>query len=330
MAEEQFKPADANEDGVVTRKERRQYRRQQNQSNQNEPDRDPLSAEELAQQYGFAYRILKSVPELWKLFKQAAAEGWEPAKIAAEIQASDWFSENSEYAREAALAEAAGGADWESSRQTATSMVQAAATQYGASLTPAELDALTTRYLYEGWGRREDGSRLLAQALSSDIVSRDDTLWGQSGNLQDSLMQIAEANGLSLSRKYFEGAAQSVASGLTTADDWMRDVREQAASMWPVWSQKIMSGMDASDLASGYLNVMSQEFEVPREQLRLTDPYIRQALTGVDEQGNPKPMGLWDFQMNLRRDPRWMETKGATDTISNIALDVLKTFGFVG
>jgi hypothetical protein len=88
--------------------------------------------------------------------------------------------------------------------------------------------------------------------------------------------------------------------------------------------------VNARDLASGYINVMADTFEIMPDQVSLDDPYLRQAMTGIDDKGNPKPMGLFDFQQKLRQDPRWMNTKQAEDQISNIANDVLKMFGFVG
>jgi len=155
-------------------------------------------------------------------------------------------------------------------------------------------------------------------------------LMGGAGNLQEQLRRVAESNGLRLSQSYYESAARSVAAGLTTAEDWQREVREQSASLWPSWSEKIMGGVDARELASGYMNVMAETFEIMPDQISLDDPYIRQALTATDDKGNARPVGLWEFQQKLRNDPRWMGTKQAEDEISGIANDVLRMFGFVG
>ena len=156
-------------------------------------------------------------------------------------------------------------------------------------------------------------------------------LSGNAGDLQQRLMDIAEANGLTISRDYAAQAAKSVAMGLSTDEDWMRQTREQAASLWgPAWQDKIMSGVDAKQLASGYINLMAQEFEMNPESINLNDPYLRKAMTQVDEQGNPRTMSLFDFQQQLRNDPRWMQTKNAEDKVANIGNDILKMFGFAG
>jgi hypothetical protein len=53
-------------------------------------------------------------------------------------------------------------------------------------------------------------------------------------------------------------------------------------------------------------------------------------LMGIDDKGNPKPMGLWDFERKLKNDPRWMNTKNAVNDVSAVATDVLRIFGLRG
>jgi hypothetical protein len=148
--------------------------------------------------------------------------------------------------------------------------------------------------------------------------------------LQDTLKKIAVDNGLRLSDSYYKSAAVSVASGLQTKEDWERDVRDQAASLWPSYSEKIKAGVDVASLASGYVNTMAQTLEINPQDINLNDPYIREALGNFDDKGNPAPLGLWDFEKKLRADPRWMNTKQATDETSSVANTVLKMFGFRG
>ena len=336
-----YKPADLNKDGEVTDRERRRFKKQADTDGDGQvspkerkafaaANPDPLSAEELAADYDYAYRVLMSDPELAALLERATAGQWQPAKFQAELMTTDWWNTNNEYAREAYAARAMGGADWEATLEDARNLVQQRATALGARLSQQDIDSYAEQAISSGWNRAGRQS-LLDQAISSKISGDEyGTFRGEAGNLQDRLRMMAQANGLQLSNTYYESAARSVASGLTTEEDWLREVRQQAASLWPSWSEKIMAGMDARTLADGYINLMSQTFEMMPDQISLDDPYIRQAMTGTDDQGNPKPMGLFDFQQKLRQDPRWMGTKQAEDQVSNIANDVLRMFGFVG
>lgn len=100
--------------------------------------------------------------------------------------------------------------------------------------------------------------------------------------------------------------------------------------MWPVYGDKIRAGVNVYDLASPYIQTMAQEFEISPNDISLGDPYVREALTGVDDQGNPVAMGLWDFQKKLRKDPRWMNTSKAQNEVTGVAGRIMQMFGVLG
>lgn len=330
MAPKTYNPADLNKDGKVTPKEQKRY----NKSIADVPKADTLDPEELRAQYQSAVGIVYSVPEIKDIFEQAIAEQWTPARFKAAVQNSDWFNSNNEYSRIAWAKESAGGADWQATLDNAKLQVQNAALGMGADLSEDELNALARRYVYEGWGE-STRQNLLAKALSEEITFVPDErgvsrLVGGAADLQDSLRSIAVANGLSYNDNWYLSAAKSVASGLTTAEDWERDIRDQAAGMFPVYGDKIRAGMNAYDLASPYITSMADELEIDRFSISLNDPYIRQALGGVDDQGNFTPMNLWDFQKKLRQDPRWENTAKAQNEITSVTGRVMQMFGLMG
>ena len=293
-------------------------------------EKDKLDRAELEASYKSAVGIIYAVPELQQLFEDALNSEWTAASVKAAVQSSDWYLANNEYFRTAWAKASIGGADWIATQETARLAVQAAATAKGRTLTAAELEANTQRYIYEGWG--EVGrQQLLNDALAVGLTTgTDGFMAGAAGDLQQTLKDVANRNGLPLSQGYYESAAKSVASGLTTENDWIRDLRAQAASLWPSYADKINAGVDVGDLASGYVNTMANTLEINASEISLNDPSIREALSSFDDKGNPLPMGLWDFQNKLRSDPRWMNTKQATDSISETANTVLEMFGLRG
>lgn len=298
------------------------------------PDKDQLSREELAAQYQSAVGIIYSVPELQGLFEQALNENWTPARMLAAVQNSTWYMTNNESARIAWARESIGGADWEQSLSQAQRAVQQRARQMGATVTPEQAAALARRFLYEGWDKAENQG-LLDEALSGDISFMPDQrgvtrMFGEAGSLSDRLRALAVANGLQFTDNWYESAARSVAQGLTSDDDWERDIREQAAGYWPVYADKIRAGMSAYDLASPYIMSMAREFELSPEQITLEDPYIRSALSNMSADGSPQAMNLWDFQKRLRQDPRWENTAKAQNEITSTVGKVMQMFGFMG
>ena len=322
-----YDPADANKDNKVTPKEQRQYDKKNLKP-------DTLSAAELAKKYGYALKIMKSDEEVWTLFQKAAnaKKGqWTTDRFIAELMATQWWSENNEYARKAMAAEAMGGDDWNTMLETARLQVQSEATNQGVDLDDEQLNDLAEQTIANGWDQAGRG-QLLTNALSSLITAPEDGTFmgGRSGDYQQAWMQTAARNGVNLSRNFFESKARAVASDLATPEEVDREIREQAASFWPTFSKQIMGGMDARDLASGYINTMAQEFEIDPEMVSLNDPLLRQAMTGVSEDGAPSVEGLWAFQQRLRQDPRWMQTRQAAMEISSTARSVMEMFGLVG
>jgi hypothetical protein len=41
-------------------------------------------------------------------------------------------------------------------------------------------------------------------------------------------------------------------------------------------------------------------------------------------------MNLYDYEISLRKDPKWRFTKNAQDSLSDVANTIAKTFGLVG
>lgn len=320
------KPADYNKDGKVTPRERERYDRENLTP-------DTLSEAELAKKYGYALRIMKSDPEVWDLFTRAAnaKKGqWTAERFTAELMNTNWWMENNEFAREALAAEAIGGADWDTTLETTKLRVQEVATAEGASLSGDQIDDLARQAIAGGWtqqGREQLLTNAVVQTLT--VPEGSEFMRGEAGDRQQIWEATAANNGLRLSKDFFESAARSVAMGLSTNEDVERQIREQAASLWPTFTQQILAGQDARDLASGYINTMAQELEIDPARISLDDPLLRQAMTGLNENGQPTIEGLWSFQQRVRQDPRWMQTKGAADAISSTARSVMEVFGLV-
>jgi hypothetical protein len=328
------KPADANKDGKVTAKEQAAYDKKKAAAKpgSDRASGDTLSKQALEARYNFAYDVITKNPELLALWKKAtnAKQGyWTAEEFQSQLRNTKWYQNNAEYTRKAWTAEQLGGADWQAQLEEAGLAVQKAATAMGAKVSPEQMSALTRDYIYKGWGT-PGREAMLEKALAASITLDDSFMSGQAGSFQQRMLEISRKNGLKFSNDYYQAAARSVASGLTTEEDWLRQQREAAASQWPMWSDKIMSGLDMEQLASGYKNIMASVFEIDPEAIDLSDPYMKQALTAVDEQGNPKPVGLWDFEQQLKNDPRWLKTKQATNDIASVGMDVLRAFGMVG
>ena len=293
---------------------------------------DKISDKEMKAKYQVAAGALSQIPSVKKLIAQGIKENWSDEQFLVAMRNDPWYSSHSESQRVALAAKATGGADWQAKLQEGRTAVQAEATKQGVKLDPQTIDHLAEQYQMEGWDQA-DRAQGMATAVAGLNVGGDQNtmLEGDAGNLQQDLMAIAAENGLDISHDFAQSAARSVAMGLSTEDDWKRQVLEQSASLWgPYWQDKILAGVSAEKLASGYINSMANTLDLNPSLISLNDPYLRKAMTSVDDKGNAQPMSLYDFEANLRSDPRYMNTKKASDNVASVGNQILKMFGFAG
>lgn len=292
---------------------------------------DPLERDELATRYGYALNVIYSVPELRDLFEEAFSDRtgqWTTDRFQAELQDTDWFKSNDQYARIAWAQEQVGGADWLDRTRVAKETVRRRAAQLGARLTGPELDALARRTIYEGWDQA-GRQGFLDAALADEITFLPDdrgSVFGAAGNLADQLRLEAQANGIRYSDTWYQDAVRSVTRGDSTEDDWIRTVRDQAAGRWQPFANQIKAGQSAYSLASPYIQLMADELELNPNDISLDDSYVQRAMMG----SNGEALPLWEFQRQLRNDPRWLNTNRAQNEVTSVADAVMQMFGLRG
>jgi hypothetical protein len=83
-------------------------------------------------------------------------------------------------------------------------------------------------------------------------------------------------------------------------------------------------GIDLNAIYSPYKNLMARVLEISPDSIKLNDPTLRSAI------GPEKEMPIYEFERALRKDPRWQYTDTARQEVSDVALEVLRDFGFTG
>lgn len=298
------------------------------------PDRDQVDWDELEAEWQWVRGLISEIQEIETLFEQAVADGAFETETGIngfinDVIDSDWWKENNQFARDAFAQRTTDPAAYQARVQDARAYVQQQARAIGAPIDEATLNRLAERVVVDGWdqpGREYLLRNELGTKVGPDAQGR---MAGAAGNTIDRLRQTAMNNGLRYDDAYYQSAAQSVALGLTDNDYWERQIREEAAGYWPSYAEQIRGGLDARSLASNYVNLMARTLEIDPNSISLDDPYIRKATTMLDDSGKPRPMSLWEFQEDLRNDPRWMNTDQAVKSISDIGTSILERFGIL-
>lgn len=150
----------------------------------------------------------------------------------------------------------------------------------------------------------------------------------QAKNLtRQELAKVAAANGLDLNKDFgasVDGWIKQVEGG-TDIDVIKNTIRQTARLGMPDRvSGLIDQGVDLDTIYAPYKKVMASVLELNPDSITLNDPTLRSAI------GPDREMTLYDFQRQLRKDPRWQNTNNAREEVSTAALQVLRDFGFQG
>jgi HSP20 family molecular chaperone IbpA len=303
------------------------------------PDRDQVDMGALESDLQWVAGIISAVSELQDIFLKNVDAGSFDAESGSQgiknfqndIMDSDWWKTNNTFARAAFAKKQTDPESYKVDIENADERVRREARAMGVQLDDAEITTLANQVVVDGWDRA-DREFKLRDALNQyiDRSMQQGRPRGELGLYASQFRNTASANGLRFDDNYYQALAKSVTSGLLSEEDAELEIRDQAASLWPTYSEKIRAGYNVRDLASGYIYTMANELEIDPQSISLDDQYIRGALTGIDDQGNPRAKSLWEFQRELRNDPRWMNTNKAQNEVTSIASEVMQMFGLRG
>jgi len=286
-----------------------------------------LDSKELAEQYGFAYNFLNSIPELKKLFESAVGGGWSKDMFSAKLRDTDWFkttpADQRKWLLEMSSDPATANQKWDQmnikSRQIAAKLGI-----IENDFTWDKIHEATNGMLYKGW---DEGYARFYLGQYVDLISTGQQQ-GEAGQYWDQLHQYAYSMGVEQSPEWYQYRAQLVARGIATVQDYKSEISLLAKAQFPQWTKQIEGGQTVADIAQPYLQSMATVLELPAGSVNLFDNTIKSALSYTDSktlEKGAKP--LWQFENDLRSDPRWKQTKNAQDSLMQVGHKVLADFG---
>jgi len=285
-----------------------------------------LSPEEMAAEYGWAYSFLNSIPEIKGLFKSYVAEDWSKDKFQAKLRDTKWWKTNSDSMRKTAQEKKTDPATYSAKLNAMRIQIMQLAGEMGASIPPSKLGKLAEQAISTNMDEA-----LLRNVLGGYVTWTDaNNLRGQAGMFEHNMKQFAADQGVTLDKQTMLNQAQLIAKGLATEQDFRNQVVNQAASLYPAYTEQLLAGQTMKEIASPYMEVMAQDLEINPSAVTLADPLLRSALNGVNKQGKPVGMDLTTFQNVIRNDPRWARSQGAQNKTMETGLKVLKDMGFAG
>jgi hypothetical protein len=187
-------------------------------------------------------------------------------------------------------------------------------------------DAAVNKLAREWAAGRFDTTTIKPQIARSGKI---DFAKGAAAEQLNTLKELAGSYGMQYDQGWYNTAATNVLTGKDDIETYKQYVRDQAKSKFPTLVAQLDQGFTVRQLASPYVQTMSNILEIDPNTIGLNDVYVNQALTGLDAEGKPSTKPLWQFEQDLRKDPRWNFTKNAQDSLMNTTRKVLQDFGLV-
>jgi hypothetical protein len=180
---------------------------------------------------------------------------------------------------------------------------------------------------------KQDPLLLIEESIKKNIasgnvaVNKANIPEGPSGKYFTNLKDLARKNGINLSDTAAADYANKIQAEQIDENTAYSMIRESAASAFPQFADKIKSGVDLKTIADPYVQSMSKILEIPDTGIDLFDPTVRSALSYRGTDGNVATKSLYDFETELKNDPRWAYTKNARDSLDSAGMGFLRTIG---
>lgn len=284
-----------------------------------------LTPEELASTYGWAYGFLNSNGELKKLFQEAVDGQWTASKFQAELRDTKWFKNTSDTRRQAQVTKKTDPATWTAMVSAAQIQVRQLAAEIGAAVPESKVKKVAENMLETGMDEDQ-----LRYALGQYVeFTKKGTLRGEAAMHEYKIKEYAYNMGVKLSDQAVKNQAQRIVRKIATTQDFESEVRDMAKGMFPAYEKQLDAGATIRDIAGPYIQMMSQELQLPDGSIDVMDPLIKSALNGLDPNGKPGGKSLTDFQSQLRNDRRWKGTTDAQQMVMSAGYKVLEDMGLV-
>lgn len=289
---------------------------------QNQP---VLSLDQLRSEYPTVAALIISVPELQDIYNQAVSGTWSTDKFIAAIQNSHWWASTSSTARQAFATMKSDPATWNQNINNLQAQMAATAAQLGVQLTPQQAQQIAIDAITNGY---DQNTAVLDQKMAAFLKpASGNHFGGQAGSYEDQIRQHMMDLGVFMPEAQLDNQIQQIVAGKQSVQGVEAQLRTQSASMYPAYATQINNGMNLSDIASPYMQRAQQLLEMGPGSVNIQTPMIKQALQYTQD-GQPTAMPMYDFEKQVRQDPRWLSTDNAQDAFMSNAHQVLVNFGF--
>ena len=183
------------------------------------------------------------------------------------------------------------------------------------------IQGIAMEAIQNGWSESQLQEHL---ATKSEIIF---TGGGVVGSYIDQLKSQALKYGVNLDKNqlsYMQRDLLNPADG-KDAQYYLNSIKQQSIDANPWFAASLKEGRTLYDVTSTYRNQMATLLEVAPENITWND-----LMNKVVNKEKNAANTFADFTKSVKQDPLWQYTRNAKETYSNMAVDLMKQFGFMG
>ena len=178
----------------------------------------------------------------------------------------------------------------------------------------SEIKALQNRYI------SANATKLITAAAAGDPKAATALQRGNFGITYTTLKNAYAENGLPVNMQALNKLVIESATNPGLLKSNLNLINMQAKTYFPALADKIDKGYTVKQLLSPYLQTRANILEEDVDAIDLKE------LQSIAK--DPKGLiGLYDYEISLRKDPKWRYTKNAQDSLGSLARDLTKMFG---
>lgn len=293
-----------------------------------------VSAASQAAAWDIPLAIIKSNPELQKLFDEAwaaqkAGQEWTEETFIVKLQALDWYKTKSEAQRKfyTLSTNPAQAAEFAAQIAANKATVQDVAGLLGATLSDADAEKVARTNLQNGFNEAELKNFLSTYISFSGQTDEEKigSLYGFAGQTEDAIRSWAKDNNVTLAEDWVLKQVQSIAAGdfdLGKAKDYITNIAKQ---QYAGWADKLDGENSINDLAAGYRNLIANELGESIDNITIKNKYVDAAMRTMDDNGQPATDQ--SVLKTLRKTDDWANVSKNKEKILSVGQDILTRFG---
>jgi hypothetical protein len=274
-------------------------------------------AESVTTAYGITADLIRAFPELQKVYDLYKAGDTTQAEL--EYYKTNYYRNLTTTSKNRAQQKASQPGVYNQGLETFKLEQRRRLITKGINLDEATFNSI----IQSAYDKGLDDNQIDLQALSKFKG----TVGGETLGRVQTLEEYAKSFGMSYSPTTLNSWSQGLVSGTNTIFDIQEKIRRDSASAYPVFADDINKGTSVDALASAYKNSMATILEIDADTISYNDPTFRRALQYIGPDGKPAVKPIWQFEAELRQDPRWDLTDNARATVDSLSLKVLRDYG---